>query len=98
MMAPAARQARPVSSRVRIILERIESCHMLDRPIRDHQAHWRVMCVINIAQLAFSRVKRPSAYQFLFFVLKLLFYGAHPNSLSEAMASSIMPTRRAQFV
>jgi hypothetical protein len=56
------------------------------------------MCVINIAQLAFSRVKRPSAYQFLFFVLKLLFYGAHPNSLSEAMASSIMPTRRAQFV
>src|SRR5260370_18886 len=29
LMAPAARQARPVSSIVRMIFERIESCHML---------------------------------------------------------------------
>jgi hypothetical protein len=29
-MAPAARQARPVSSSVRIIFERIESCRMLE--------------------------------------------------------------------
>ena len=39
MMAPAARQAKPVSSSVRIIFERIESCHMLELRIRGHRAH-----------------------------------------------------------
>src|SRR6266404_9628473 len=40
MIAPAARQARPVSNSTRIIFERIESCHIMKFRIRDHYTHW----------------------------------------------------------
>src|SRR5467141_3483117 len=40
MIAPAARQVRPVSSSMRMIFERIERCHMMKFRIRDDYTHW----------------------------------------------------------